>query len=320
MVPVPTPPPQPFRWTLSSAGGAPPDRLGALTDGAEPPRLWYLPALTECAGKVLARAGGADLCFVGRSLDSMHDLLTGAFEGAPAPARPWLLRLPLSLRFTRRGWDPVVVRRLREHLAAVGLEPRALARRERPIALVDVVHGGSTYDVLHGALADWIEESREPWPVIRRKLRYVGVTIREKTSPDTWRWQQHTEGGWARTLPAGHVVNVSLACGTWGYFGNAQTKVQPSFPPYRWFDEDAAEPWRHDGLPSALAESLALVEAGRSRAVREELIRTIGGEPGFADRAVRALVPPLRGQARSRSVSRSGSRSSITGRSRSSRP
>lgn len=304
-------PPQPYRWTLSRArDGRRPDRLGALAGGAEPPRLWFLPELTDCAGKVLARSGGADLCFVGRSLDSMYDLLGGAFEGSSWDGR--LLRLPLSLRLSRAGRGTAHTRRLREHLAAAGLAPYDLARRTRPLALVDVVHGGTTYDVLHGALAGWAAESREPWPVIRRKLRFVGVTIRERTSPNTWRWQQHTDGGWARALPAGHAASVSLDGRVWAYLGNDQDKLQPCFPPLRWFDEWAAEPWHRPGLPVALAESLALVEAGRGRAVREALIRVIGAEPGFADRNVRALVAPLRRQPRARS--------SMTGRSRSRRP
>lgn len=300
------PPPQPYRWALTRArGGAPPDRLGTLTEGAERPRLWYLPELAACTGKVLARTGGADLCFVGRSLDSMYDLLTGAFEGSSREGR--LLRLPLSLR-SRPVPAPAHTARLREHLACAGLAPHALARRTRPVALVDLVSEGGTYDTLFAALADWVRESREPWPVIRRKLRFVGVTACRRTSPHTWRWQQHTAGGWARVLPPGHVVGVSLDPWVWSYLGNDQAKLQPSFPPPRWFDAYAAEPWHGPDLPVALAESLALVQAGRGRPVREELVRVIAGEPGYADREVRALVAPLRGLKPPRSRSRAGSR------------
>jgi diadenosine tetraphosphatase ApaH/serine/threonine PP2A family protein phosphatase len=265
--PSPASPPQPYRWALSSHGGAAPARLGALADGTGPARLWYLGELTECTGKVLARSHAADLCFVGRSLDSVYDLLTGAFEGASRVSGP--ARLPVSVR----GRDRLVGarrRRLREHLAAAGLEPYALARRARPLALVDVVSSGSTFDTLHGELAAWIEESREPWAVIRRKLRYVGVTVRGRTSPNHWRWQQSPESApWVRTLPAGHVVNVSLDRRVWSWLGNDQPKVHGSFPAVRWFDEDAATPWHHHQLPEALAESLALVAAGRTRAVRD---------------------------------------------------
>jgi hypothetical protein len=62
---------------------------------------------------------------------------------------------------------------------------------------------------------DWIAEERAQWDVIRRKLRFVGVTVRHKTSPNTFRWQQHAP--WTRLLPARAVVNVSLEGPAWAY-------------------------------------------------------------------------------------------------------
>lgn len=287
-------PPQPYRWALSAYGGRAPARLGALAEGAERPWLGYLPELVRCTAKVLARAHAADLCFVGRSLDSMYDLLTGALEGGRRPDA--LARLPLSLR----GADALGAAgrtRLRQHLAAAGLVPYELARRKRPLALVDVVSAGGTFDVLHGELAAWIEQSREPWAVIRRKLRYVGVTIRGETGPNHWRWQQSPESArWVRTLPAGHVVNVSMSVGSWGWLGNHQPKLHPSFPPSRWFEPDAGAARHHAELPQALAEARAVVAAGRTREVRRELVRVMAAEPGFADREVRALAAVLRGR------------------------
>ncbi|MDX6353981.1 MAG: hypothetical protein QOF98_884, partial [Streptomyces sp.] len=175
----------------------------------------------------------------------------------------------------------------------------ALARRKRPLAVVDVVYRGSTFDTVHRELAAWIEESREPWPVIRRKLRYVGVTIRGRTTPNAERWQQsEASARWVRTLPAGHVVNVSVPWAVWSWYGNWQPKVHESFPPRHWFDADAGEPRHRTELPAALAEARALVAAGRSRGVRDGLVRAIACEPGFADRDVRALVSVLRRRAR----------------------
>lgn len=291
------PPPRPFRWSLSRHGGAAEARLGTLTaSGGDAPAApgvpWHLGELTVCTGKVLARSHAADLCFVGRSLDSMYDLLTGALEDAGRPGG--LRRLPLS--GLRRGLDPHLRRRLREHLAAAGLEPYALARRRRPIALVDVVAGGGTFDTLHTELASWIAESREPWPVIRRKLRYVGVTVRGTTSPHHWRWQQSPESApWVRTLPAGHVANVSLPGPVWHWYGDYQPKLHGQFHAERWYDEDAGAPRYHKDLPVALGEALALVAAGRTREVRAGLVRTLAAEPAFADREVRALAGALRG-------------------------
>jgi hypothetical protein len=71
----------PFRWDLVT-----PDRLGSLLDGTVQPSLWFLEELVDCAGKVVARGGNGDLVFVGRSLDSMFDLLSGALADGPTLA------------------------------------------------------------------------------------------------------------------------------------------------------------------------------------------------------------------------------------------
>ena len=75
-VPEPVEPSVPFRWDLVT-----PDQLGSLLTGTDEPRLWFLDDLTACAGKVLARSGNGDLLFVGRSLDSLFDLLSGVLAG-----------------------------------------------------------------------------------------------------------------------------------------------------------------------------------------------------------------------------------------------
>ncbi|MFD4642992.1 hypothetical protein ACFWN2_37180 [Lentzea sp. NPDC058436] len=154
----------PFRWDLVK-----PDRLGSLLDGVAIPEVTYLAELSRCAGKVLARSGDGDLVFVGRSLDSMFDLLGGALEGTGRG----LARLPLSLRgpFTR-----LEVLAAREAAENLGITPHALARRTRPVTFVDVVSSGSTFGQLFTLLDDWTAEERETWPAIRLKLRFVGIT------------------------------------------------------------------------------------------------------------------------------------------------
>jgi hypothetical protein len=92
----------------------------------------------------------------------------------------------------------VEVGRVRELLADIGVTPAALARQ--PVTFVDVVSAGGTFGELFQLLDEWIDETREPWDVVRRQLRFVGVTIRRKTSPNTWRWQQHAS--WTTRLPA----------------------------------------------------------------------------------------------------------------------
>lgn len=270
----------PFRWDLVA-----PDQLGSLLDGIATPDLWYLDDLAECTGKVLARSGNGDLVFVGRSLDSMFDLLGGALEGTGRVVD----RLPVS--FDRgRAIAHSDLPRARELAAEIGITPASLARRDRPVTFVDVVYEGSTFTKLFTLLDDWIAEERETWPVIRQKLRFIGVTRRKKTSPNTWRWQQHAE--WTRRLPASAVVNVSLDLDVWSYFGDNQTKLTWPFQLHRW-REYLREAKRDERTREALAEAVHLVSAGRTREVRRQIARGVDGEPALSEPWLRTLVRQL---------------------------
>ncbi|OHV62773.1 hypothetical protein [Pseudofrankia sp. BMG5.37] len=187
----------PFRWDLVT-----PDQLGSLLAGVAAPDLWFLDALVGCAGKVVARSGGGDLVFVGRSFDSMFDFLGGAFAGLPEPR--WLGRLPLSFartswaggRWVTRALTADDLARARGFLSVLGVTPDSLARRSRPVTFVDMVWEGSTFTYVFELVRGWVADERGSWAVVRRRLRFVGVTMRTKT----WRWQRHASQPWLRTL------------------------------------------------------------------------------------------------------------------------
>jgi len=281
-VPAHLEPVTPFRWDLVT-----PDHLGTLLDGVAAPGIDFADRLVTCAGKVIARSGDGDLFFVGRSLDSMFDLLGGALDDTPWRAR--LHRLPVSLAGTRRLHSGHH-RRFRLILTGLGLDPRSLARRRRPATFVDVVSSGSTFSMLYSLLRDWIGQEREPWAVIRRKLRFVGVTWRRKTSPNTLRWKQ--EEAWTRELPARSVLNVSLDLGLWLYLAASQAKLTRSFGPDAWL-ADADGPVRGGDTAGALAQAVALVGYGRKPSTRRALAAAMAGEPAIADPWLRALVTRL---------------------------
>jgi hypothetical protein len=153
-----------------------------------------------------------------------------------------------------------------------------------------VVNEGGTFTKLFTLLRDWIDEERQAWPVIRRKVRFVGVTSRRPTSPNTDRWQQYEE--WPRQLPARSVVNVSLERGAWSYFGDYQVKLTRTYRPDVWLAE-AEEPDRDERTRQAIAEALAIVAYGRSRAGRQALARATRGEPALSERWLRTLVTTL---------------------------
>lgn len=306
----------PYRWDLVA-----PDRLGSLLDGASPPRLWFLDELVLAAGKVLARSGGGHVVFVGRSLDSMFDLLSGALSGISGA--PTLARLPVSFArpFVPRGrWGghssvltPGQIHRVRDILREIDAAPAAIVTRRRPTAFVDVVHRGSTFTDLYGVIRDWLDEERTDRSSARRKLRFVGVTSREQTSPNTFRWHQHAP--WTSDLPASGVLNVSVHAHTWGYLADQQTKLTRTFPPHRWTVDPEVGPERRPTASStkkggrsaaetfeerrerlrrdALAEAVALVEAGRSAGVRQSLSRVAGAEPAVTEPWLRDLVTRL---------------------------
>lgn len=211
----------PFRWDLVE-----PAALGGLLDGGTTPALWFAPELSTCAGKVLARSASGDLVFVGRSLDSMFDLLSGALSDIEEA--PTLTRMPLSFA---REWDGPERRRFsvaerdvaRSVLESSGVTPHRAARRSRPTTFVDVAYTGDTFRDLYLLIREWVEDERAQWDVVRKKIRFLGVTSRTKTSPNTFRWAQHQ--AWTKDLPGRSVTSVSLDAWVWSYLGNQQPKL-----------------------------------------------------------------------------------------------
>jgi hypothetical protein len=274
-------PNRPFRWDLVR-----PDHLGTLLDGLPEPDLWFLDELVDCAAKVLARSDNGELYFVGRSADSVFDLLGGA---VPDPDRLHLV--PLSTGLVGGLWGGLAateVAQLRVNLAAPGLAPELLARGSKPIVLVDVVSSGRTFGQLLDILRGWAANERADWPAVRRRLRIVGLTRRTRTSPNTWRWHRHA--AWAREVT---IRNVSVETSVFGYLADHQQKLARSFGRQWWADEEVRSPARDDRTRRALAEAVAVVEAGRSPAVRNRLARVLSHEPAIAEPWLRDLVRRL---------------------------
>ncbi|MFF1614430.1 hypothetical protein ACFVYA_42290 [Amycolatopsis sp. NPDC058278] len=275
-------PKRPFRWDLIR-----PDHLGSLLDGVPGPDLWFLDELISCAAKVLARSEDGELYFVGRSADSVFDLLGGAL---PAPDRLHLLPLSTASMDSLFGGrlHPAEVAQLRANLTAHGLAPDALAHGSRPVVFVDVVSSGRSFGQLIGILRDWATDERADWPGAVRRIRLLGLPRRTHTSPKTRRWQQHAE--WTHELAAGAIRNISLESAVFSYFADHQQKLTDSFGRYLWSAEDVREPAHDHRTRRALAEAVAIVEAGRTPAVRERLARTMNGEPAIAEPWLRDLV------------------------------
>ena len=280
----------PFRWDLTRR-----NELGSLVVGEAATTYESFPDhLLACCSRVVAFAGDSDLIFVGRSPESVFDHLSGLLFDTP-----WFSRLELlhfSMRFREeaeiRKEYPGAVKAMRAYLERLGLHPGSLAARERPVAFIDLVATGDTFGRLVAFLHNWSQEIGYDWNAARRRLRLVGITERRKTSPKTWRWQQHA--AWLPLLGKGAVKNVSIPFDLWNYLGNYQDKVSLSYTPSRWGDSALASPTHYERQLKALRLAFKLFESGRARGQREQFVSLLVREPAMKYAWFRMLVQELR--------------------------
>lgn len=275
---------RPFRWDI--AGGA---ALGDLLPDRPLTAPPFAAEVLRCAARVLALSADGEVQFVGRSMDSMFDLLSGALAGSSWENR--LAILPVSLHHTQPSeLDVKQLAQVRANLSASDLTPRLLARRRRPVVFVDLVASGGTFGAIYELVRDWAHESGAQWDVIRLKMRFVGVTSQERTSPNTWRWHQNAE--WTSELPKAAIKNVSMNPRVWQHLGGLQSKASVSFRPSRWLDDSVRQPRRDEEGLRGLAEAVAMFEYGQAN--RSELARRLADEHAFREPWLRALASELR--------------------------
>jgi hypothetical protein len=260
-----------------------------MLEGMPVPDLWYADEVTQCGARVLALSGDGDLLFVGRSMDSMFDLLCGALAETTWARRPQIL--PLSLTDVD-ALSAAEIDQVRANLARSGLTPAEMMRRKRPVTFVDLVFSGGTFEQIFTLIARWTAEQRAQWDVVRQKLRFVGITRRTHTSPNTWRWQQHSD--WPRQLPAAAIANVSMDSQVWSFLGNQQFKASLSFRPEHWFDEAALEPQRDEDTRWGLAQAVGMFERGRQPETRGALAKTLSRTHTISEPWLRSLALELR--------------------------
>lgn len=281
---------QPFRWNITNQ-----TYLGSLVNGARAEVYnGFFDQMLLCCSRVLAFAGDSDLTFVGRSPESIFDHLSGLLFNTS-----WFDRLELlqfSMRFYNEGKIrekyPNAIDAIRAYLDMLNLSPAALAVRPRPVAFIDLVASGYTFSSLIMILYKWTREMQFDWNAVRRKIRLVGITERTKTSPKTWRWQQHSE--WVNLLEGGSIKNVSIPADLWRYLGNYQFKVTKSYTPSRWGSPDAAKPDYSEEQLKALRLAYELFEYGQTKERREELASIMVEESAMKQGWFRALVKEVR--------------------------
>lgn len=287
----------PFRWDIQQRA-----TLGTLLDGPRkdipeegpPPYLplgepSYYPANAlaemsrECA-RIIALSNNADLYFVGRSLESLFDYLSGLLSDTDWAERLWLLQ------FSWYG-APIIqaseLAGLRYYFEYLELDPFHLARRKHPVAFVDVVVSGDTFGNLVTFLRQWAEEVDTDWNAVRRKIRILGLTYRAKSSPKTWRWQQHIS--WRGLLPRQSIKSLAIPGGLWDYLGNRQEKTTKSYTHVRWGRGVAAQPSHDEENLIALRLAVQCFDWGREKTRRQFFAHQMSGERAMIYRWFRDL-------------------------------
>lgn len=250
----------PFRWKIES-----PDELGSLINPDFELSGWLLSNVRYCAARILMFSQNSRLIFVGRSLDNVHDYLCAILENTSWNKRLARLNISLyghSIDSIEQNY-PQSFQSLKTYFEDLDIDPVAIITSKLPTTFVDVVYEGGTYEQVFKLLNNWSAEIQNETVAINKKLRFIGVTIRKKTSPNTWRWQQQTE--WTKYLKSSNIKNVSMDYGFWTYVANAQPKITRSFTPQMWPTEEAEPPDHSEETIQALNEAHSLYKAGRSK-------------------------------------------------------
>jgi hypothetical protein len=279
----------PFRWNLARRG-----QLGSLVAG-EPAALGSIVGdIRECCARVVAQAGDSRLVFVGRSPESLYDYLAGALAETSWEER--CTHLNLSMRFETAeevaGHNLEGLRAVYRQFRALRLSPAEIAASERPVALVDLLLEGLTFGNVVGLLTGWAAREGVDPAAVRRRMRIVGITMRQKNSPNTWRWYQHVP--WVEPFPRSALRGVSISGELWHYLGDWQDKVARWNGPRVWGTDEVFTPPRDPEKLQALRFAVALHEAARGREEQERFAAELAARPEMRHAWLRRLVLELR--------------------------
>ena len=286
---------KPFRWNIKKR-----EQLGRLLDGeVNTVEYDFLDELRECTSKVLSRSGGGRMVFVGRSPENYFDYLSGILAGTSWEAQVDLL--PFSMRNIGYNSDFTTVgcvargasesyAALRELFRQFRIIPNQLIAGGQHTVFVDLVWTGGTFGNLYEFLIAFAEESRASTKKLGEKIRFLGITERTKTSPNTQRWWQNAE--WSKRLPPSSIINVSIDRSYWGHLGNNQSKTTLSHYPERWTSPQG--PQHSAEQLQALRFAVYLYELGCTREEREKFCRLMSERTAMKESWFRSLLGEIK--------------------------
>jgi hypothetical protein len=297
--------------------GIPAGTTGSCSDTTTAYRTDYdgfLDALLACAARTIALAGDSDLVIVGRSPESLFDLLSGLLAET-SWQKETSQRLTL-LRYSKGYTDEdverpnqcIAIKAFRIYMYTLGLSPEKLIVRERPVALIDLVCSGDTMRQLLLLIRDWAIEEKVDWPAVRRKLCVVALVRKDDETPPRPRWKQRRDGRTGRwcwrtkadwideLLDRGALREVAICSHLWDFLGNLQAKSTPSYPPDDWGTETAARPSHQPYHLAGLRAARRLYAAGCTPETRERFATLLRGEKlAMREAWCRRLVQEVRG-------------------------
>jgi hypothetical protein len=277
---------RPFRWDVSRR-----EQLGSLLKGQIAPTYRGFRAdLRLVAAKIVARAGDRRLVFVGRSPENLYDYLSGIFHDLPRSP-------PLTLlHFSSPPEDLGTLERhhATEWAALLGyfkgekLDPASIVTADRQVRFIDLVRTGQTFTSLYGGLARWSVLQRADWNAVRRCIGFIGITWRDRNSPNVWRWHQNCN--WTKELTRPQVTSISTAGSFWSQLGNAPEKTSPSHTLDRWRSFREATPDRNEDRLMGLRLAVQLFDLGCDRRERVKFAEALATQPEMDRPFLRAIL------------------------------
>ena len=235
---------KPFRWNMSNPG---------LLRRLKPGETQELPEyqqdrLLRCGANIV-RAGDFDFVFVGRSLESLYDVFSGALARTTWYDRLQLLQMSvrkcesvdsirdaiqkLNARFTRLKLPDADTRidSITNYLRFCQLTPARILQRQRGVAFVDVVDKGTTFGTLLDLLKSCCDEATS-WKEVLKRLHWVAV-LPDPTTTDAPTWKP-SASPWTRHIRPTQITEVIMNADLWFYLADEQFKTTYSYPPILW--------------------------------------------------------------------------------------
>ena len=247
-------PGKPFRWNTAN-----PKLIQRLGQGEIQTLPDYqIDRLIRCAATTL-RAGDFDFVFVGRSLESVFDLLSGALARTTWYDRIQQLQISaqgnqsiLDLRdeylafyreflWAPRSLEPFGSKldAFHSYLEYLQLTPEKLMSRTRSIAFVDVVWKGTTFGAIWDLLQVFAKASDISTAELAARIHWVAVipTLPDDDPDTPW---EASRSDWTQAFQTSvHCVNLDSEL--WFQLANSQFKTTPSHHVSQW-DQNSKPP------------------------------------------------------------------------------